>query len=247
MKRSLLKVGMVAAMLLVASSAFAEGVRLSWQTCAGDGLVQNRTFACASNTGSNVIAASFVLDADLLQVNGDELVVDLITQAAPTLPDWWTFTFAGACRQLSLSIAAQDGANCPDMFSNQASMNIAAYQTKLVKPDLPADGGARILCVNAVQAAAITDLTGAQEYGIARWTINNAKSVGTGSCAGCATPVCIVFNQAKITTETIGVQALLTTGASPGENIITFQGAGADCNAVPTKNTTWGAVKSLYR
>jgi hypothetical protein len=247
MKPSFLKLGMVAAMLLVASSAFAAGVRLSWQNCAGDGLVQNRTFACNLNTGSDIIVGSFILDADLLQVNGNELVVDLITQAAPVLPDWWTFTFAGACRQLSLAIAAQDGGNCPDMFSGQASMNIAAYQTKAVKPDLPADGGARILCVNAVQFAAIADLAAGQEYGIAKWTINHQKSVGTGSCAGCATPVCIVFNSANITTEQVGVNVRLQGPANPGDNIITFQGAGADCQAVPTKNATWGAVKSLYR
>ena len=242
MKRTLLNVGVVAAMLLVASSALAAGVRLSWQTCAGDGLVQNRAFACTSNTGSNIVVGSFVLDSDLLQVNGNELCVDLISQDGAVLPEWWKFTSAGACRQLSLSIAAQDGTNCPDMFSGQGSMNIAAYQLDKVIP-----GSARILCVNAVQAAAIVDLTAAQEYGIARWTINNQKSVGTGSCAGCLVPVCFVFNSANLTTEGNLNNTKLGAPASAGENMITFQGAGADCNSVPTKNVTWGKVKSLYR
>jgi len=246
MKPSLLKVGMVAAMLLVASTAFAAGVRLSWQTCGGDGLVQNRTFACAANTGNSSIVGSYQLDADILQVNGDELVVDLIAQTAPTLPDWWTFVTAGTCRQASLSIAAHDGTACPDMFGLQASMNIAAYQLDRANGGNP-QGTARILCVNAVQTSLIVDLTAGQEYGIARWTINNAKTVGTGACAGCTVPVCIVFNSANITTEGGISDTKLTTALNPGENMITWQGVGADCNAVPTRNTTWGAVKSLYR
>ena len=246
MKPSLLRVGMVAAMLLVASSAFAAGVRLSWQTCGGDGLIQNRTFACAANTGNSIIVGSYQLDADILQVNGDELVVDLIAQTAPTLPDWWTFVTPGTCRTTSLSIAAQDGTNCPDMFGLQASMNIAAYQLNKANGGTPL-GTARILCVNAVQTSLIVDLTAGQEYGIAKWTINNQKSVGTGACTGCTVPVCIVFNSANITTEGGVSDTKLTTPQNPGENMITWQGAGADCNAVPTRNTTWGAVKSLYR
>jgi len=246
MKPSLLKVGMVAAMLLVASSAFAAGVRLSWTTCAGDGLVQNKTFACASNTGSNVIVASFVLDNTIAEVNGNELLLDLITQATPILPDWWQLFSLGSCRQTALSIAAHDGAGCPDMFALQASMNIAAYQLNKPNGGTPL-GTARILCVNAVQQSAIVTLDPQFEYAIAKWTITNAKSVGTGSCAGCSTPVCFVLNRANITTEGGISDTALESGAAPGENMITFQGAGADCQAVPTRNTTWGAVKSLYR
>ena len=242
MKRSLLSVGVVAAMLLVASSAFAAGVRLSWQTCGGDGLVQNRTFACTSNTGSNIVAASFIVDGTIAQVNGNELVVDLISQSAPALPDWWKFINPGSCRLTSISIAAQDGANCPDMFAGQASMNIAAYQL-----DKVVTGSARILCVNAVAVDAIVTLDPGVEYGIAKWTITNTKTVGSPACAGCLTPVCIVFNSANITTEGGAADTKLGQAANPGENTITWQGVGADCNAVPVRNATWGAVKSLYR
>ena len=37
------------------------------------------------------------------------------------------------------------------------------------------------------------------------------------------------------------------TPVTAGSNIVTWQGVGADCNAVPVRNATWGAVKSLYR
>ena len=245
MKRSLLTVGMVAATLLVASSASAAGFRISWTTCAGDGLVQNKTFACASNTGNHDMIGSFILDNDLLQVNGNELVVDLIAQSAPDVPLWWEFA-VGACRVGSLSIAAFDGTACVDMFSGQASMNIAAYQSDRANGGVP-PGTRRILCVNAVQEELAVDLTAATEYTIARWRVNSFKTVGTGACAGCTTPVCIAFNSANITTLGNLNNLRLVAPNSPGENLITWQGAGADCQAVPTKNATWGRVKSLYR
>ena len=240
MKKAIL---VCALLLATATAASAAGLNLRWQACAGDAGTQNRTFACTNNTGTSVMVGSFVLDADLPQVNGDELVVDLAS-AGPTLADWWKFVGAGTCRQLSLSIAAQDGAACPDMFSLAGSMNIAAYQMGLHGPN-----SARILCVNAVQAAAVADLLGSQEYGIAKWTFNHQKSVGTGSCAGCQTPVCITFNSANITTEGNLRNTKLTSEASLGSNYITWQGGGGtNCPAAtPTKNATWGSVKSLYR
>ena len=241
MKKAILLCGM----LLAASAtlASAAGVNLSWSNCAGDAGVQNRAFACNSNLGSNLFVGSYILDADILHVNGDELVVDLASASA-SLPDWWRFTAAGTCRQAALSIAAHDGSACPDMFGLQASMNIAAYQM-----GLHGANSGRILCVNAVQTSLIVDLFAGQEYGIAHWTVQNTKTVGTGACAGCLTPVCIVFNSANITTEAGLSDTKLTSEASPGSNYITWQGgAGTNCPAaVPTKNATWGSVKSLYR
>ena len=242
MKKAILLCGM----LLAASAtlASAAGVNLAWNNCAGDAGVQNITFACNTNTGNRGLVGSFVVDGDIPIVNGNELVVDL-QSASAALPDWWQFTTAGVCRQTALSIAAHNGANCPDMFEGQASMNIAAYQ--LAKHGLANE--ARILCVNAVQAAAVVTLFAGQEYGIARWTITNSKTVGSPSCTGCTVPVCIVFNSANITTDAGLNDTKLTAAANPGSNFVTWQGgAGTNCPAAtPTKNATWGSVKSLYR
>jgi hypothetical protein len=241
MKKAILLCGMLLA--ISATVASAAGLNLRWQNCGADGGTQNRTFACNANAGSNVMVGSFVLDTDLLQVNGNELVVDLAT-AGPALADWWRFTSAGACRQTALAIAAHDGASCPDMFAGQASMNIAAYQL-----GLHGANSGRILCVDAVQAAAIVDLFAGQEYGIAKWTVSNVKTVGTGACNGCLTAACIVFNSANLTTEGNLNNTKLTHEAGPGSSYLTWQGGGGtNCPAAtPTKNATWGSVKSLYR
>ena len=241
MKKAILS---CALLLATATAASAAGVNLAWNNCVADGGVQNLTFACNTNTGNRGIVGSFVVDGDIPIVNGNELVVDL-QSASAALPDWWQFTTAGVCRQTALSIAAHNGASCPDMFEGQASMNIAAYQ--LAKHGLANE--ARILCVNAVQAAAVVTLFAGQEYGIAKWTITNSKTVGSPSCTGCTVPVCIVFNSANITTDAGLNDTKLTAAANPGSNFISWQGgAGTNCPAaVPTKNATWGSVKSLYR
>jgi len=230
--------------LATATVASAAGLNLAWNNCVGDGGVQSTVLACNTNTGNHGLVGSFVLAADIPDVHGNVLVLDL-QSASVALPDWWQFTTAGVCRQTALSIAAHSGANCPDMFEGQAAMNLAAYQ--LAKHGLANE--ARILCVNAVQAAAVVTLFAGQEYGIARWTITNTKTVGSPSCTGCTVPVCIVFNSANITTDAGLNDTKLTAAANPGSNFVTWQGgAGTNCPAAtPTKNATWGSVKSLYR
>ena len=241
MRRTLLLA--FALLAVLAPLAHSAGVNLCWTSCAGDGGTQNKAFACNTNVANHDMVASFVLDANLDQVIIDELVVDLSTASA-TLPDWWRMFTAGSCRNTSLSILFHDGTACPDLFSGMGSMNIASYQVGLHGPN-----SARISSVNAMQVAGAVDLLAGQEYGVAKWRINSQKTVGIGSCDGCAIPACITFNSARITTVGNASTVLLTTAANPGSNFITWQGgAGTNCpGATPTKNSTWGGVKSLYR
>jgi len=230
--------------LLAASATLvsADGIMLRWQDCAGDAGVQNRTFACDTNTGSHVLAASFVIGYPREHVLETSTVVTFGT-ASSTLPDWFRFVSPGSCRQGGISISAQNGASCPDMFEGQASMNIAAYQLRLTSPQT-----GRLLTVNAVQAQHEVTLLAGQEYGVARFTITSSKTVGTGSCAGCTVPACIVFNSMGFLAAN-NVAFGLRDEAFPGSSYVTWQGgAGANCPAAtPTRNSTWGSVKSLYR
>jgi hypothetical protein len=233
----------LALLLVTATAACAAGLSLAWNACHGDGGVQNLDFACDTNTGNRALVGSFQFASDLANVNSDELVVDLAATSA-TLPDWWRFFSPGNCRQLALSIAAHNGGNCPDMFEGKASMNIVDYRVGGQSPNF-----ARLLSVNAVTPSGSVNLVGGVEYSIARWTISNLKTVGSPSCAGCTTPVCIVFTSANIVTGDQPTGIKLTEPDTPGSNYITWQGGGGDfCPAAtPTRNSTWGAVKSLYR
>jgi hypothetical protein len=108
---------------------------------------------------------------------------------------------------------------------------------------------ARLLCMNAVSSIQAVDLTGGQEYGVAKWSLDNSKTVGTGACSGCVVPVCILFTSANITTVNNLNDTKLENAASPGSNFVSSQGGEYLylCDGVPTRNSTWGAVKSLYR
>jgi hypothetical protein len=247
MKRLLLMFGLTAATLLAMSAtmASAAGLNLRWNDCLGDAGAQNRTFACNTNLGGanvHALVGSFVIDAELAEVNGNELVLDLVAMS-PTLPEWWMFFKAGFCRQTSLTIASHTlGTNCPDLFDGVASMNLFDYGV-----DFKGPATARIKAVNAVPGASIVTLSAGQEYAIARWIISNQKTVGAGSCAGCDIQVCLSFNNALITTNGDLNNTTVDTPTVAGSNQVTFQGTAVDCSIVPTRNTTWGAVKSLYR
>ena len=242
MRRSLLSTSVVAAMLLVASSAFAQqGFNLAWTNCAADGGLDNLTFACAVNTGSRSMVGTFVLGSDVLQVSGTELIVDLIS-LDPILPEWWDLKEAGSCRPTGLSIAAHDGASCPDWAVGQASMNLASYTVGSPR----GANTARILGINAVVLTAVQDLIANQEYAAFRLNINSQLTTGAGNCPGCLTPVCIVLNR-LVVARLDGTSLVIENPVSPGSQIITWQGTGPDCQIVPVRNATWGAVKSLYR
>jgi hypothetical protein len=106
-----------------------------------------------------------------------------------------------------------------------------------------------------VPPTALQDLAGGQEYFSFNIGISNVKSVGTGNCAGCSTPICIVFNSINLTTPIVTNNVKLS-GPSNGTDadFATWQGGAGvivegtpGCGAAtPTRNSTWGAVKAMY-
>ena len=107
--------------LALAAPAFAgpPGVNLRWDQCFSDGGVQNRTFACDTNAGSERLVMSFRLDTDMQQVSGQEIRLILVS-ATPAVPAWWDLKNLGSCRRLSLGLSVSPpagSANCEDWAS----------------------------------------------------------------------------------------------------------------------------------
>jgi len=248
MKKVLLLCGLLVALTATVASA-AQGVNLRWNACFGDLGTANRNSTCLANSGTNALVGSFEVGSDILGVTGIEVVVDLVT-ASPTLPAWWAFG-AGGCRAGSLSAnptISPLAANCFDWANGLAAGGLAAYQVGGGGPNT-----ARIIIGFAV--ASPNDVLGAQEYFGTNILVSNAKSVGTGGCAGCLTPGCIVFNSCNVVPGTnAGTKAVGPTNGTDS-NFATWQGGGGVSTgrgtgcpaATPTRNTTWGSVKSLYR
>lgn len=237
------------ALVLLATAAHAgAGVNLRWDRCFGDAGTQNKAFACDTNTGSDVLVCSFEVAAEILQATGQEVTIDLVATAT-TLPGWWEFKNAGTCRQLSLTMntaLSPTAVVCSDWSSGQSLAALRGYSSSFFGPN-----SARIRINSAVANESAAHLFPGMEYFVCNVVINHAKTVGTGACAGCTVPVCLVFHD-QITTPVAADDVLLTAGAHVGSNFATWQGptgpAPFGCPyPVPTQRSTWGAVKSLYR
>ena len=239
MKKTLLITGVLLA--LTATAASAAGVNLSWTDCGNAGQ-QNRTFACQVNTGNNVLVASFDPPAGLTRVVGINLIYDLQSASDP-LPAWWDLFNPGACRSGPSLNTVFGNASCVDYFLGNGAGGVTAYfPTGTNKRRMGGSWSANEADAGPVDA-------GTEYYGV-NIVISNLKSVGTGSCAGCQDPVCIVLNEVLI------AQPAGTPGESPvvtnprDRNFATWQGGaviGGCPGATPTVNKTWGQVKSIYR
>jgi hypothetical protein len=70
------------------------------------------------------------------------------------------------------------------------------------------------------------------------------KSVGSGSCAGCETPVCLTLSQIKSVGSDNSNEDLSNGLVSA---TVTWQSA-QDCpGALATQNVTWGQIHSVLR
>lgn len=243
MKKTLLMAG--ALLALTAGIASAQGgINLSWSDCGTFG-VQGKTFTCTSNTLSGAImVASAVAGVQMDQLNGQESEIDLQTNAA-ALSNWWQLA-SGGCRGTTAIAASFDFTagpfNCIDPWSGGASggMNY-----------VPAFGGpnrGQIRTICAIPGT--TGITATDEYYFFKITLLGAKSTGNNSCAGCTDGACLVFESIKLTQPAGVGDYLLTTPIT--RQFVTWQAGGAGVTggcpaATPTKSTTWGSVKSLYR
>ncbi len=238
------------------------GINLCWSNCFSDGGVSNRTSACTSNTGNaGTLVGSFELGSAIVGdgtpantggVTGVEIVLTLAS-AGTTLPAWWLINApasGGGCRGTALSMNAAiplTASNCFDWAGGVAAGGLAAYRVGLSGPT-----SARIVAGFAV--ATPVDVPAAAEMFAFNVVITNAKTVGAGNCAGCTTPVCIVFSQINVVPGIAAGVRMDAPANGPGSNVCTWQGGagvtsllGNGCPAAtPTRNTTWGSVKSLY-
>ncbi len=251
--RAVAAVAAVVLLTSLAGPARAAGVILRWDQCLHDEGAINKNFACDTNVGSHVLVGSVYPTLPLHDMSGAEIVIDL-AGANPTLPAWWQFKNVGTCRQTSLSLSSviqPTAFNCSDWSNGAAAGGIGAYSIGNRGANT-----ARIVAAVAVPSSALAELVPCTEYFLFLLTINHLKTVGTGSCAGCVVPVCIVFNKALLTTPIPANNKAISGPVDwTDSNVAYWQGGGlpmvggsVGCPAAtPTRASTWGAVKALYR
>jgi hypothetical protein len=268
MRRIVLGLSVLALAALAPAAADAAGMSLRWDKCYSDGGVVNRTFACDTNTGAERLVMSFVLDNPVADLSGVEIRM-IIVPASPTLPSWWQMKNVGTCRPTSLTmnlVLPPGSVNCVN-WGNEAAMagGIGAYTVS----SQPGPNTAVVQMIGAVPASDLATIEAGQEYFAGTLVINHAKSVGVGACAGCDVPTCIVVDRMRLTTPVFGNDVTLLDPAfgsdsnfarwqngqetnvqlvnCEGHNFGCYHSFSCELSSTPTRNATWGAVKSLYR
>ena len=247
MPKVLIRLVLLGGLTLVGQRSWAAGFNFSWDACTSESGTQNKTFACDTNTGNDVLYGSFVLDADQTNFIGVEATVDFHAQST-NLPDWWQFVNASACRQGGLSagfdFTGDPGISCHDPWSASASGGVGGYHTYWTTPQVPSGNtsDAQALLVGAVPHDNAAHLTAGTEYYAFKLALSSVKTVGTGACAGCSTPVCVTLSQIKVVGADNSAQ-LLTDPITAGT--ATWQSASQCPGSFASKNLTWGQIRSV--
>ena len=232
-------------LVFAAPAAGAGGFNLTWGTgCWRDNPATLSTFACDSNDGSVSFTVSFAPDKNLLNFGAIDAWLYLQSDS-PELPDWWQLTDPGGCRQGSLSTSADVTATpggCADPWPGKPiSFQYVSWRTAAFPPSQPANR-AQLRVYYAIDGPGVALPSGVEYYGFTV-TINFAKTVGAGACGGCSTPVTIVLNP-----MTLWARVPNTLSYPLDNQCLRWQaGGGTPCSATPTRSSTWGQIKGLYR
>jgi hypothetical protein len=243
MKKTLLLAG--ALLALTASVSFAGGVNLSWDDCGVSGSA-SKSNACTNNGAKGSMYTSVVPPVDIPRANGSTSTVDLQTTAAALSP-WWEMRAGSGCRPgaMSGSMDFTSGPfNCADPWSGPAGAG-TDYVLGFGGPNR-----ARVKVAGAIPG--IVNLTADTEWYQTKMTILGTKTAGATGCAGCLDGACFVLNDIFITQPAGSAGGNYHVDNVLNSQHVTWQASGGTVpggcpGATPTKNATWGSVKSLYR
>jgi len=203
----------------------------------------HKTFACDTNLGINTLVASFVAPGSLTALRAAQALLSIQSNGA-TLPAWWGMR-TGFCRSSSSLLMNANFTSGPfTCFDYWQGFAIGA-------PNLRTPVGNRtlidVIAALPVEATNIAPIPEGTEVYAFKLTIDNRRTTGLGSCAGCGTGVCIAVNSMKFIQVAPLGDIVLTSPATRAH--ATWQGGTEiDCYlATPVRDMTWGRIKTLYR
>jgi hypothetical protein len=234
--------------LLALPSVAHAGLHLRWNACYGEAAAaENRTFACDTNSGSELLVASYELPDTVTGVVGITCNFRLLDERDLD-PSWWVFKTPGSCRQNSLTLAIAPDPSwsaCTDVSGG------TAYFSQFALTSFFLQTGGRITTLQASDVfGSSTDIGPkmGETFAIAL-RIDHKR---TTDCAGCAYPICIAFDSIRFHAAAPASDVVVTSALDPSLLYVAeWQGSHDNnpCFGVPTnaRSSTWGAIKSLYR
>jgi hypothetical protein len=241
MKKAFLLCGMLLA--LTATVANAQ-LNLAWDDCGLNGTT-NKTFACASNAGFDMLVGSFVTPPGVTALTGQAPTV-LVHFQGDQIPAWWTFGAAPNCRAATSLSSAYPGGTVPGACDNYFGDNACAgAHLPDANPAWPTQ--LRIRMVAAIDAGLAAPVAAGTEQYCFTLTINHARTIGTTVCGGCDVPAAFVFSSLLLS-QPVGVgDFTFEADFARGDLCAAWQGGESFCAYTPAKNASWGQIKSLYR
>jgi len=212
-----------------ASQSTSPLIHLDWDGCTSSA-ASNRDFACDTNDGHELLVASYTAEAVANEPPSQFTFRVTFSSGQPEPPSWWQ-TYPAGCRAgaMTLDESFLTGGTCLHFPSH------FFYSAQVVSA-----GGIRLTGgILLTQPTIPEPLIAGQTYFLFNMNIAHTKSLGADSCAGCAQPLSIFFEEFKIYTTTTGLEYTYDGFATPKA---TWQ-----WSQVPTRNATWGQIKSLYR
>jgi hypothetical protein len=174
-----------------------------------------------------------------------ELVIDVNiagTEGDP-LPVWWMM--APDCRANGWAADGARSLSCNDAWNG---LGTGSFQGWITGTPGWSTRHARLLVASGVLPQDAVTLLANDIYTACRVLL---RTTNTTLCNdGCTTPACLVFNSLLVRRlHTPADEEILISGPEAGgsDRAVWQGGTGADCQAVPTRRATWGAVKALYR
>jgi hypothetical protein len=232
--------GLLALAPLPAHSRPAEavGISLSWNACSDDaGAAGDLRFACDTNDrgGPFRLVASIVPDATIPGIIGVETV--FLVDYAGQLPDWWTID-VGGCR---IGSVVQEAPLATTVRGTCHTWLGAGFSFGFSSASLTSQG--LVITTEWDNPGGVTSsVLAGQRYVASILDIDQQHTVASApadvACAGCATPTQISLGWVRLIRATDSWAYLLPSGSKT----VTWQGP-----SVPTRNSSWGAIKALYR
>lgn len=240
---------LVVALIVASRPAFADSaIDFFVGDCSVGSTTQTVTDFCAINSGVAMQAyASCVLPATTRPAFVRAVAVIDVQSGSAILPDWWR---ADSCRTSSFVATADPlmGGSCATIWDHAAPASVTL--TALPPSATGRLDRARYLLTAELDPGSAWDLAGdgTTELTVFRFTVLNTQTLGTNSCGGCRTGVCIVLNEIHLDgmdDQPSDWLRLVTPGLG---NFVVFNADAPICpTSVPVRNRTWGSVKALYR
>ncbi|MEQ1833846.1 MAG: hypothetical protein ABL977_12390 [Candidatus Eisenbacteria bacterium] len=204
----------------------------------------NQNFSCGISINDLPLFPALRLEAAVDSVLSAEVVIDVEVATDP-LPTWWHME-PGGCHSTPPGWVASlaTSSTCTDPWAGAGSASVQGW---LVGTPGASTRHARLLVAVGGLPGTLATLDAGVGYSLCRIALRSDNSL---TCEGCSVPACLVFNSVLVrrlpgsTPESL----VFSTPEAAGRNMIVWQGGtGADCQAVPARRSTWGAVKALYR